>query len=146
MSQENVELVRGLQPDAIDLVEMFRGENREALVAVGSEAGIFTPDAEIRFIALADTVGMDYRGPQGLIDGWRDFLEGYERYVVELEDLLDAGDQVVALVRVKAMTARDGVEVEHQPAAVWTIGHKKVVGLTFHLDREQALKAAGLRE
>jgi ketosteroid isomerase-like protein len=80
------------------------------------------------------------------VAGWRDWLEGWDSYVIELEDLLDAGDQVVSLVRIKGKTSRHGVEVEHAPASLWMVEDGVITGLTFYLDRDQALEAAGLAE
>jgi ketosteroid isomerase-like protein len=144
MSEENVELVRGLQPTDVDLVELFRTEAAAAALAAGN-VGAMSPDAEIEFVAAEPGLAnLQLRGVEGLVEGWRDWLEGWDSYVLQLEDLLDAGDQVVALVRIKGRTTRDGVEVEHSPAAVWAIEDGTVVGLTFYLVREQALAAAGL--
>jgi ketosteroid isomerase-like protein len=85
-----------------------------------------------------------YRGVEGLIEGWRDWLEPYSSYELEVEDLIDGGEAIVTLVHVQAITARDGVPVEHRPAAVWTVRDAKVVRVAFYLDRDHALEAAGL--
>jgi ketosteroid isomerase-like protein len=147
MSAENVELVRSLQPTDVDLVELFGGEATATALTAGNNPGIVSPDAAIEFVAAEPGLSRpQYRGVEGLIEGWRDWLEGWDSYVLRVEELLDAGGQVVALVRIKARTTRDGVEVEHAPAAVWTIEDGTVVGLTFYLNREQALAAAGLVE
>jgi hypothetical protein len=54
LSQENVELVRRLQPDGLDLVQVFSADIGE-LVSEG-DAALFTNDFEVRFIS--DTAGM----------------------------------------------------------------------------------------
>jgi ketosteroid isomerase-like protein len=59
---------------------------------------------------------------------------------------LDAGDRVVAFVQARGRTHRDGVTVEHAPAAVWTLLDGKVSAIEFYLDRGEALKAVGLAE
>ena len=48
------------------------------------------------------------------------------------------------LIQVKATTARAGVVVEHEPAAVWTLADGKVVAVRLYLDRANALREAGL--
>jgi ketosteroid isomerase-like protein len=52
----------------------------------------------------------------------------------------------VSLARVMAQTARDGVAVEHRPAAVWSLQDHEIVRVQFYLDREEAFEAHGLRE
>ena len=80
-----------------------------------------------------------------MLEGWRDWLAPYESYRVYSEDFLEAGDDVVALNRILAKTRRDGVVIEHFPAAVWTIEDGKVVRIRFFLERDAALAAAGIR-
>jgi SnoaL-like domain len=145
MSQRNVDVVRGLQPDGVDLVPLFAGEGAEAALNADAGSGVIRPDAEIAFVAGESGVEQrDLHGLPGLIEGWRDWLEGWDSYVLNVEDLLEAGERVVALVRIKGRTSRDGVELEHTPAAVWELEDGIVVGLTFYLDRAQAMQVAGL--
>ena len=147
MSVENVELVRGLQPTEVDLVEVFRSEGAaEALMAGAGDVPI-SPDAVIEFVGGESALERaEYKGLEGLAEGWRVWLEGWDSQVIRLEELIDAGRQVVALVRIKGRTTRHGVEVEHAPAAVWTIEDGTVVGISFYLDRDQAFEAAGLEQ
>jgi ketosteroid isomerase-like protein len=147
MSKENVELVRGLQPTGVDLVEVFRNEGAtEALMAAADDAPM-SADAVIEFVGGEGVLERGgYRGLEGLVEGWRVWLEGWDSQVMQLEELIDAGEQVLALVRIKGRTTRHGVEVEHAPAAVWTIEDGIVVGISFYLDRDLAFEAAGLSE
>jgi ketosteroid isomerase-like protein len=145
VAEQNVELIRGLQPTDVDLVQLFASEG--AADALLANAGAMSAEAVIEFVATEPGLARrELRGVQGLVEGWRDWLEGWDSYVVHVEEILDAGEQVVSLVRIKGRTTRDGVEVEHTPAAVWTVKDGVVVGLTFYLNREQALEAAGLNE
>ena len=147
MSQENVDIVRGLQPTEADLVEVFRSDGAAEALTAGADTGALSPDAVIEFVGGENALARgEYRGLEGLVEGWRDWLEGWDSHVIRLEELIDAGDQVVALVRIKGKTTRHGVEVEHTPAAVWTIEDGTVVGISFYLDRDQAFEAAGLSE
>ena len=108
----------------------------------------FASDFEVSF--LPGTGGAftraSYQGVGGLIEGWRNWLAAWASYRVEAEDFIDAGDEVVVLVRVRGRTARDGVTVEHSPAAVWSIRGGKIAGLRFYLERDEALEAVGLSE
>ena len=47
-------------------------------------------------------------------------------------------------IHVRAKTSHDGVEVDHDPAAVPTVEDGVVVAVTFYLDRDRRSGAAGL--
>ncbi|MFL5821392.1 MAG: nuclear transport factor 2 family protein [Solirubrobacteraceae bacterium] len=143
MSQDNVELIRAMWPHEIDVVELVADSESRAGLAAG-----LAPDAEVAFIANAPGVpDLRYRGAEGLTEGWRDWLEPYESYRLEIEDAIDAGDdEVLVRVRVSARTRRDGVLIEHAPAAICTVKARQIVRVRFYLDRDQALEAARLRE
>jgi hypothetical protein len=85
-----------------------------------------------------------YRGLAGMIEGWRDWLSPWASYRIDAEGFLDAGDDVVILVHVRAKTSRDGVVMEHSPAAVWTVEGGRVGRIRFFLERQAALEAVGL--
>ena len=106
-------------------------------------ASSFAPDFESSFIA-PDGVNGPFHGVDGLAAGWRDWLEAWERYDVDVERFIAAGDHVIVFVRISGRTRRDGVEVEHTPAVVWTLRDGVVRRLEFYLDRDAALAAAGL--
>jgi ketosteroid isomerase-like protein len=61
-----------------------------------------------------------------------------ERFI-EVDD-----ETVLALVRVSATGRESGVEVEQRPAHQFTIRDRLIVRFKVFLDREEALKAAGL--
>jgi ketosteroid isomerase-like protein len=64
---------------------------------------------------------------------------------LEPEEFIDAGDQVVALLRVKA-TGHSGVALERDDAIVYTMRDGQVARLDYYNNRPQALEAVGLRE
>ena len=51
---------------------------------------------------------------------------------------------MVSLVRLCGKTKTGGVDVEAAAAAVWTVVDGRLDRVEFHLDREAALRAAGL--
>jgi ketosteroid isomerase-like protein len=147
MSRENVELVRSLIPEQVDLVRAFSGGIEALAAAFAGLLDKMAPDAEIVFVPVAPgNPGADYQGLEGLIEGWRDWLAPWQSYVIELEELLDAGNDVVALVQMRARTEHGGVEMEQQGATIWTVGKGKIVRMSFHLDRRDALARAGVEE
>jgi ketosteroid isomerase-like protein len=65
----------------------------------------------------------------------------------EPKELIDAGDKVLALVRVSGRGKASGVEVEAYAWQLWTFRDGKPVEATyFGDDRAAALEAAGLSE
>jgi ketosteroid isomerase-like protein len=152
MSQENMELVKALQPNGVDMVEVIGGGDQDAPVpqpfANDPDIAAFASDFEVSFLpgARGPFARASYRGVEGLIEGWRDWLAAWASYRVEVEGFIDAGDEVVVLVRVQGRTVRDGVDVDHSPAAIWSIREGRIAGLRFYLERGEALAAAGLSE
>jgi ketosteroid isomerase-like protein len=147
MSQENVELVRRLQPAPdVDLTDLFlRGEEEEAAAARADPAVLetFTED----FVCVFHNLSSEPRpGVVGLRQAWLDWLEPWESYRVEIERLADAGDRVLVFSR--DFGRRPGIEgeVELKGSAVWTVRGGKVARAEFFPDRAKALEAAGLSE
>src|SRR5438046_2338958 len=134
MSQENVEMVRGLC----------------ALVGQGDEAfwDLVPPGFVFDFSRrLIDPVVL--RGRDQLrafaereSEAWEGGYVGWEP-----EELIDAGDKVLAFVRVSGRGKASGVDVEARTWNVWTFRNGEPVELTyFGEDRAEALKAVGLEE
>lgn len=63
---------------------------------------------------------------------------------VDVEELIDAGDEVVAVVRWRGSGAISGVEVDMPLAAVWTLARGLVVRFEHYPNRGAALEAVGL--
>jgi ketosteroid isomerase-like protein len=141
MSAENVELVR-------QLYEWFAArENAKPFE-------VYDPDIEwdvSRQFATGPVpgfgVGFDqvYRGHEGVRSFWRQWLEAWESIEFRLDDLIDAGDEVVALLWQVNRGRASGVEVlVGEWAQVWTVRDRKVVRMRAFRDRADALRAAGL--
>jgi ketosteroid isomerase-like protein len=62
------------------------------------------------------------------------------------EEFIDAGDCVVAVIRLKAKGQSSGIEVERQDAIVYKLRDGQIVRGDYYNKREQALEAVGLRE
>lgn len=140
VSQENLEFVRGgMFPESVDLVGLARdGRFREAV-----DSALFAQDVVVAFITPGGPA-TEYHGFEGLLAGWRDWLIPWATYEVEVEELMDAGERVVANVILRGQTRHDDVRIEQPAAAVLTIADRKITRVEFHLDRREALAAAGL--
>jgi hypothetical protein len=144
MTNPYVEIVKRIQPSGVDFVEFF-AKDAEGLVS--EEDGVlFDDDFEVRFISEYPAQGeLESRGAAGLAEAWRNWLEPWRSYWLELEEVIDAGDNIVTFVRIEGRTRRDDVLVQHSPAAVWRFNDEgRIIALHFHLDRAEALEAAGL--
>jgi ketosteroid isomerase-like protein len=150
MSKENVEIAKRVQPSGIDMVRLLRAPTPQALADAGVDLTAFESDFETEFISRhGGPIRPSSRGVlgfQGFVEGWLDWLQAWESYVVDVDGFIDAGDEVVSLVRVKARVGPDAVPVEHRPAAVWSFRAGKVSHVRFYLERDEALGAAGLSE
>ena len=164
MSQETVELVRASWPQEVDVVPLvadaatyggpkFATTHYDLGARRWHATGETLPDSVLEELRAHDAIllgamglpDVRYRGAPGLADGWRDWLAPYESYRLAAEELIDAGDDVLVLARVRARTHRDGVVIEHAPAAVCTVRDGQIVRARFYLDRDQALEAVGMR-
>jgi ketosteroid isomerase-like protein len=135
MSEENVEILRGIYS------EMARG-NFWAL-------GPFL-DPEVEWIWAPKFQGIVgervFHGPGGVEAATRELFEAWERYTLEAEEFIDAGDSVIVVSRGRGRSKRGGPDVEHWIAALWAFRGGKVVRMTGYESRADAMEAAGLRE
>ena len=134
MSQENVEIVRGVY-DAF-----ARGDNAAPFT-------VYAPDIEwdIRVNAGLD-VATVYRGHDGVRMGFRNWLAPFRDFSFRPQEMRDCGDHVLATVYERGIGRTSGVAVERCHYALWTLRGGKVVSLRNYLDRAEALKAVGLEE
>jgi ketosteroid isomerase-like protein len=138
MSQENVEIVR-------TLLDGFAHRQHERAFE------LYDPeiewDASRMVVGLPDAAGV-YHGHEGVRAYWRNWLSAWSDLDFELQDVVDGGDEVVALIRNQRQWGRhSGIVTEVQPyGLVFTIRDGKVVRWRAYPDQDSALEAAGLRE
>jgi uncharacterized protein len=95
--------------------------------------------------AFPDLTG-PHRGHDGvraytgsITDAWREFTVLPERF-------FDLGDRVLVLTRERGRGRASGIEVPSRPTAhLWTIRDGRVVRFQVYWDREEGLRAAGIR-
>ena len=82
-------------------------------------------------------------------DGVREYLaalgEDWEDFRQEVEQMFDAGDRVVVFLHTHGRGRASGVELHPHPAHVLRFQDGKCVENVTYLDRDEALRAAGLR-
>ena len=75
----------------------------------------------------------------------QDWLDDFADLRFELEELIDAGEQVVSVQRIIARARASGVATELRYATVNTIRNSKIVRGREYWPRGEALEAVGLR-
>jgi ketosteroid isomerase-like protein len=83
-------------------------------------------------------------GIDGFRQLWLDWLEPWVEYHTHLDELIDAGDRVVALIRDRGRRHDSDVEVELRAGSVWELRDGRIVGVEFFARQEDARAAAGL--
>jgi ketosteroid isomerase-like protein len=144
MSQENVEIVMGLQRDPDDdFVQLLRDDGKWAQL-VQAVAAFVHVAAETARPGLPG--GKTYTGLDGFRESWLDWLAPYAEYRTEVEEAIDCGERVVLLQRSSGRLAGSTKEVKLAPAVVYTVRDGKIARFEPYTDRAEALKAVGLRE
>jgi ketosteroid isomerase-like protein len=88
-----------------------------------------------------------YTGIQGMRRMVADRDEVWEEFRMEPDEVLDAGDRVVAVGRWVGKGKGSGIEVQQPVADVFTLHDGRVVRAELGFtDRAEALEAAGLSE
>lgn len=133
MSDANVQIVRRVY---------------DALGEPGADVtALWDPDVEFdvsRDVWGAVVGGGHYRGVEGVRAWMLDLYAAWEQLDIDVEELIDAGDDVVAVIRVAGRGRVSGLEVEYRPAGVWTIRDGRIVRVVWFVERADALEAAGI--
>jgi ketosteroid isomerase-like protein len=86
-----------------------------------------------------------YEGAEGAREFLNDWVSAWEDWRLEMRELVDAGDDVVAIVHQSGRSKATGLEVDMDFAQVWTMKDGKQTRMRKYADPEEALRAAGLR-
>jgi ketosteroid isomerase-like protein len=130
VSKENVEVVR-------EMVDAFnRGDFQTSLALLDDEVEWHDPPG-------VPGAGV-HRGPEAVRSWLARWLGAWESYTVSVEEIIDAGDQVVVVHHERARGKESGVEVDNRSANVCDVRDGKVVRKRPYADRSQALAATEL--
>ena len=130
MSRENVDAVRGVYES------WGRGD-------FSSHLDLLDPAFEFVIHPGLPDPGT-YQGLTGLAGYMRGFLESWGRVTIAAEDLVDAGDAVVATVLQSGVGASSGAPGEVRYTHVWRLRDGAVIRLETFRDRDAALEATDL--
>ena len=145
MSQENVEVVRGVFDPELDWAAAFRDEEllrqNWSLVAAS-----FEPDFETIAVP-AGLINTSAVGFEGFRQVWSDWLSSWQSWFIETEEFIAlSGDRVLALTVNRATSKTEEVEMVFKGASIWTLRKGKIRRMELFLERKQALGAAGLSD
>ncbi len=87
-----------------------------------------------------------HRGHDEVRRFMEDMREPFEEVVVEPDEWFDHGDQIVVFLRIRARPRGSDAVAENRVGHLWTMRDGKAVRCETFPRREDALKAAGLRE
>jgi ketosteroid isomerase-like protein len=104
---------------------------------------MWDPDVVLRTTGSWPEAGV-WRGHQGVLDFTRDQMDAFSEMWIEPQELIDAGDKVVALVHFGGKARHTGMEVEFSVAHVWTMRDGKAARVDMFERRSEAFEAAGI--
>ncbi len=125
-------------------VRRFYDEVAHGNFWVGTE--VFDPAIEWQWnSSLSGITGnRTYRGFSEVEAATKDWLRSWEWFRIELDELIDAGDKIVALTRDIGRPRGGDSDVIRIAADVWTMRDGKAIAFRGYDEREEALRAAGV--
>jgi ketosteroid isomerase-like protein len=132
MSRDNVELVRRAY-------EAWNSGEPEAALE------LLDPDVEWH-MAPNFPDAQSWHGRDAVVQGLTEMTGAWKGLRVDVQELIDAGERVVALVRFHGQAALTGLDLEGASVdgQVWTIQGGRAVDVRMYNGRSDALKAVGL--
>jgi ketosteroid isomerase-like protein len=136
MSQQDVELVRSL-------FDGMGNADKEALLQMLPELIEQTFDPEIEWVEdpqRADS--RTYRGHAGVRESFERWMEGFDNYSFDVEDVIDCGDNVLVIAREHARGAASGAAISSRNYFVLTLRNGKLLRYREFYDGDAARRAA----
>jgi ketosteroid isomerase-like protein len=139
MSEENVEIVRGLY----EIGDFFNATPEQVDRAFRD---YLDEQIELRMPPDYPEGKLVFRGRQGIAELTAMLHDTWGEWSFETERFIDADDHVVVFARILAKGGASGVPIEVETAHVWTVSAGRATSIQFYRDRVEALEAAGLAE
>jgi ketosteroid isomerase-like protein len=119
----------------------------EALHREDVDSAVGLCDPEISIWLNPDVVAQlpprGYKEVASYLHGW---FDSWDAYVPRPQEFVDAGDQVVVMVKLRARGKGSRFEIEEDVADVFTLEDGNIVQLRMYVDRDVALDSAGISE
>jgi ketosteroid isomerase-like protein len=133
MSQENVEVVRGM-------LDAFNRDDLDGVIACFDQACEIVEPSE-----MPDSPATGFRGHEGIRE-WMGNLRGTAQAEFEPSAFTTMGELVVCELASRGLGHASGVPIEWTTFALVRIRAGKIAEVRVFLSKDQALEAAGLRE
>ena len=131
MSQENVEIVRAIY---------------EAINRGDWDAAFRDADPDFELVTERGPNAGTHQGRPTVQAFLQDYRAAFDTWVLEPEQFLEAGDQVVAIVKPRVRPKGTSAEFAVRNGHIWTIRDGVVVSMHSFPEPEKALEAVGLPE
>ena len=99
------------------------------------------PDFELDFSASRGPERGVYPGKDGMTRLWKRYWEAFESVSIEVEEMIDADDQVIAIVRARGRGRGSGIEIDARGPHVWSFREGKVIRFTLYQEVGEAIEA-----
>jgi ketosteroid isomerase-like protein len=144
MSRENVEVVRRFYEVVNQALDAYTPDlgSVENIPGVQEVLDRLDPDAEWDWLFTPDVL----RGRDEWLRAANDWLEAVEKWHLQVDDVIDAEDRVVAVLRVLAQGRGSGAPVAQPAFAVITLRDSRILRIKDYTERTEALEAVGLGE
>lgn len=109
-------------------------------------AEVFDAEVEVRPALSAFLASTVYRGHEGVQAWYAETYEPWANLRAEPRRYIDAGDQTVVVVGLRARVSGGRVDVDTEIAHVVTIRDERIVRLDGYEDPDAALAAVGLAQ
>ena len=114
----------------------------------GDYGSVDWADPEIELVFVGELFPGTWRGLDGLLEGWREFLSNWDGFRVEAEDYLDVDPgRLLVYTRYGGRGKTSGVDVGMagaRGANLLDIRDGRVTRLALYMDRDRARTDAGL--
>jgi ketosteroid isomerase-like protein len=127
MSEENVEIIRRGYGHYL-----ATGEIRAHPDLVWDVSRLGWPDQQV------------YSGIEGAIQFNAEWADAWDGWELEVEDYLDAGERVVAIINQRGRSKATGIPVDMRFAQVWTLREGQAIRMQMYASVDEALEAVGL--
>jgi ketosteroid isomerase-like protein len=118
--------------------DAFQNQDWDAFFA------LYDPEVEVDLSRSGIPDGGIHHGHDGLRAAWARWRGVWDDYSFEVEELTELNDRVLSLTRIHARSKGQGVGTEVSAGEVLTVRDGLIVHFVNFLDRDDALREAGL--
>jgi ketosteroid isomerase-like protein len=118
--------------------DAFQNQDWDAFFA------LYDPEVEVDLSRSGIPDGGIHHGHDGLRAAWARWRGVWDDYSFEVEELTELDDRVLSLTRIHARSKGQGVGTEVSAGEVLTVRDGLIVHFVNFLDRDDALREAGL--